>query len=110
MPFDFNQVGQTYQTIAAGRPAGFAMLSPAPSALFEGLRALQAREYAGAAADRQRWLLNAAGCLHRLEGFLFQLSRISAHATSLQSWSAQPVGMPLPDTGAMAALSADEAC
>jgi len=110
MPFDFNEAGQTYRFIAAGRPAGFGMLSAEPSALFEALRTLQAREYRGAATDRQRWVLNAAGCLHRLDGFLLQLSRISAHATSLRTWSGHSVGVPTPEPGTMLVLSADEAC
>src|SRR5438128_9402827 len=99
MPFDFNEAGQRYQMLAVGRPGGFGMLARDPLALLERLRAHQAREYAGATTDRQRSLLGAAGCLHRLEGFLFQLSRVAAHATSLRTWTAQSAGVPLPVSG-----------
>lgn len=86
------------------------MLSPEPSALLEALRTLQAREYRAADANEQRRVLDAAGCLHRLEGFLFQLSRISGHANSLRAWPNDSARLPRPDPGMMLALSADEAC
>lgn len=109
MSFDFNRAGQRYEMIAASRQAGFGMLSPEPLALLERLRAQHAVEYSD--AERQRWLLDATGCLHRLEGFLFQLSRVAAHAALLRRWS-PPAGIaaPTPMSGTMAAVAADEAC
>lgn len=80
MSFDFNRAGQQYQMVAASRQAGFGMLSSEPLALLERLQAQQCAEYSDAEARRQRWLLDAAGCLHRLEGFLFQLSRVPSRS------------------------------
>lgn len=110
MSYDFNELGKRYQALAAARPGGFGMLSPEPAALLEALRALQAREFRGADASQQANVLDAAGCLDRLEGFLFQLSRISGHARSLRSWPQSPAPVPAPEPGMMLVLSADEAC
>lgn len=111
MSFDFNSAGQRYKMIAASRQAGFGMLSPEPLARLEQIRAQHAVEYSSADADRRRRLLDIAGCLHRLEGFLFQLSKVAAHAAVLQRWPFPAgVAVPGPIAGAMAALAADEAC
>ena len=56
------------------------MLANAPRTLFERLLAANATDYESASRDRQPSLLDAAGCLHRLCGFLFHLSRVSHHA------------------------------
>lgn len=111
MSFDFNRAGQRYEMIAASRQAGFGMLSPEPIAVLERIRAQHAAEYSGTDGEGRRRLLDAAGCLHRLEGFLFQLSKVAAHAALLQRWPFPGgIAIPEPIDGTMAVVAADEAC
>jgi hypothetical protein len=108
--FDFNEAGREYQYlgVSQGR-ADFGMLSAQPHALFERLHMGIGREYQTAPPNRQRQLLDVSGCLHRLEGFLFQTRRVSAHATSLTEWI-PPADFAVATPEGMVVLPAREAC
>jgi hypothetical protein len=103
MSFDLNEQGREYQYIAVGhRRQDFGMLSAAPFALLESLHGVNVPE-------TQK--IKPRGCLHRLTGFLFQLSRVADHAGQLSRWSPQQaLGQPVPVAGSMVVMSADEAC
>jgi hypothetical protein len=112
MSFDFNKQDVQYSFIAAkARRGDYEVLADRPNGLLETLRALLAAEYPNADASRQRWLLDAAGCLDRLKAFLLQVRRVADHAAILTQ-SPLPGQPPdaRPGPGDMMTLAADEAC
>jgi len=112
MPFDFNKQGVQYGYMAAkALREDYGVLGPSPSELLERLRACQGAEYSSADPTRQRWLLDAAGCLDRVRAFLLQVSRVAHHAHVLTQnpLPGQPANVePVP--GHMVVLAANEAC
>ena len=112
MSFDFNEQDMQYSFVAAKvRRGDYDVLADRPNELLKTLRALLAAEYPNADASRQRWLLDAAGCLDRLKAFLLQVRRVADHAAILTQ-SPLP-GQPPdaePEGGQMVLLTADEAC
>lgn len=112
MSFDFNKQGVQYSCVAVrGSREDYGILSPRPFALLEQLRASQAAEYPKADSTRQRWLLDAAGCLDRLGAFLLQVSRVAQHAYGLTQnpLPDQPMDIQ-PEPGQMVILAANKAC
>jgi hypothetical protein len=114
MSFDFNKQGEEYTYFAAKAPQEDCKVLPdRPRKMLETLRALLAEEYQVADTSRQRWLLNAAGCLDRLKGFLLQVRRVAEYGAILTqnvlTLPGQPENVQL-SPGTMITWAADEAC
>jgi hypothetical protein len=112
--FDFNRQGEEYTYFAAKAPQeDYNVLADHPRAMLETLRALLAAEYQTADLSRQRWLLDAAGCLDRLKGFLLQVRRVADYGAmftqNVLALPGQPRSVQL-SPGHMCTWAADEAC
>jgi len=112
MNFDFNTKGKQYGFMAskAGKE-GYSILGEKPEQMLANLRAKQAIDFRNSDENGKNWILDAAGCLDRLNAFLFQVSRIASHAESLtrRNLPGQPSN-DQPKAGQMVMIAADEAC
>lgn len=87
------------------------MLSPKPEQLLAKLRSIQAQKFRSADEKGQRWILDAAGCLDRLDSFLLQVSRIANHAALLSRANLQEqLSDDQPKPEQMVMIAANEAC
>jgi hypothetical protein len=112
MSLDFNKSDQEYTYFAAkAQVPDYKVLADGPRGTLEHLHTLLSTEYKTADPSRQRWLLDAAGCLHRLKAFLLQVRRVADHAIILTQnvFPGQPPDVQ-PSPGDMMMLAADEAC
>jgi len=111
MSFDFNIKGNEYWLVATKADEGYSVLADKPKQMIADLRAEQAMKYRGADEKGKRWILDASGCLDRLDSFLLQVSRIAKHSELLTR-------LKLPGepenakhmAGQMVMIAANEAC
>jgi hypothetical protein len=112
MDLDFNIKGKQYGFMASKlRNEGYSILGEKPEQMLANLRARQAIDFRNSDKNGKNWILDAAGCLDRLNAFLFQVSRVASHAESLtrKNLPGQP-NNDQPKAGQMVMIAADEAC